>query len=158
MAENAYREAGGTPKKTIEELRAELEAKRAANLKKEETQHDEAAELQREIAIEDRRTEAYSLGLVEEQLLTIKFPGVGSCLFRTPQDLIYRNWAKKSGALKGELTGDPVVHDELVSKCILYPTYVEFGAATRERCPRAPTQFVSEMIKRMEGKVQAEGK
>ena len=144
--------------KTIEELRAELEAKRATNLEKEELQHDEAAELLREIAIEDKRTEAYGSGLVEEQLLTIKFPGVGPCLFRTPQDLVYRNWSKKSGALKGELTGDPAVHDELVAKCILYPTYAEFGSATRERCPRAPTQFVSEMIKRMEGKVQAEGK
>jgi hypothetical protein len=142
----------------IEKLRAELEAKRAANLEKERMQHDEAADIVREIAIEDKRTEAYASGLVEEQILTIKFPGVGLCLFRTPKDLIYRSWSKKSGALKGELTGDPAVHDELVAQCILYPTYTEFGAATRERCPRAPTQFVSEMIKRMEGKVQAEGK
>lgn len=144
--------------KTIEELRAELEAKRAANLKNEESQTDEAAEILREIAIEDARTAAYASGLVETQLLTIKFPGVGSCLFRTPKDLHYRAWSKKSGALKGDLTGDPVVHDELVAHVILYPTYAEFGAATRERCPRAPTQFVSEMIRRMEGKVQAEGK
>lgn len=153
-----YREQGGVPAKTVAELRAELEAKRAANLAKEELQRNEAADLEREIAIEDKRTEAYAAGLVEEQLLTIKFPGVGACLFRTPQDLVYRNWAKKSGALKGELTNDPAVHDELVSKCILYPTYAEFATAARERCPRAPTQFVSVMIQRMEGKVEAEGK
>lgn len=143
--------------KTIEELRAELEAKRATNLKNEESQTDESAELLREIAIEDARTAAYASGLVETQLVTIKFPGVGPCLFRTPKDLHYRAWSRKSGAGKGELTGDPVVHDELVERCILCPTYAEFGAATRERCPRAPTQFVSEMIKRMEGKVAAEG-
>jgi hypothetical protein len=153
-----FREQGGVPVKTVAELRKELEAKRAANLKKEEAQRNEATDLEREIAIEDKRTEAYAAGLVEEQLVTINFPGIGLCLFRTPQDLVYRNWAKKSGALKGELTNDPVVHDELVSKCILYPAYAEFSAAARERCPRAPTQFVSAMIQRMEGKIQAEGK
>lgn len=144
--------------KTIEELRAELEAKRAANFAKEATQHDEAAELERGIAIEDKRAEAYALGLVEEQLLTINFPGIGACLFRTPQDLVYRSWTKKSGALKGDLTNDPAVHDELVSKCILVPSYAEFAEAARNRCPRAPTQFVSAMIKRMEGKEATEGK
>lgn len=144
--------------KTIEELRAELEAKRAANLKKEESQRDEAAELAREIAIEDKRAEAYTSGCIEEQLFTIRFPGIGLCLFRTPQDLVYRNWSKKSGASTGQLTSDLAVHDELVSKCILYPEYKEFAAAARERCPRAPQQVVSGMIQRMEGKVEAEGK
>jgi hypothetical protein len=144
--------------KTIEELRAELEAKRAENLKAEATQTDESAELLREIAIEDKRKEAYASGLLESQLLTIRFPGVGLVLFRTPADLVYRSWSKKSGALKGELTEDTAVHDELVLHCVLEPNYKEFNAAARLRCPRAPTQFVSEMIKRMEGKVRAEGK
>ena len=145
--------------KTIEELRAELEAKRAANIKQEATQTDEAAELQREIAIEDKRAEAYnSYGLLESQLLTIRFPGIGLVLFRTPADLVYRSWSKKSGALKGELTEDTAVHDELVRHCVLEPAYKEFDALARKLCPRAPTQFVSEMIKRMEGKVKAEGK
>lgn len=144
--------------KTIEEMRAELEAKRSANLKKEESQRNEAAELAREIAIEDKRAEAYAAGLVEEQLFTIKFPGIGACLFRTPQDLVYRTWSKKSGAAKGELSSDLAVHDELVSKCTLCPTYAEFAAAARERCPKAPTDVVTAMIKRMEGKVEAEGK
>ena len=49
--------------KTIEELRAELEAKRAANLKQEATQTDESAELQREIAIEDKRFRSWSSSL-----------------------------------------------------------------------------------------------
>ena len=145
--------------KTIDELRAELEAKRAANLKKEESQTDEATELQREILIEDKRTEAYaSYGLLESQLLTIRFPGIGLVLFRPPADLVYRSWSKKSGALKGELTEDTAVHDELVRHCCLAPEYKEFDTLARLRCPRAPTQFVSEMIKRMEGKVKAEGK
>ena len=145
--------------KTIDELRAELEAKRAANLKKEESQTDEATEPQREILIEDKRTEAYaSDGLLESQLLTIRFPGIGLVLFRTPADLVYRSWSKKSGALKGELTEDTAVHDELVRHCCLAPEYKEFDTLARLRCPRAPTQFVSEMIKRMEGKVKAEGK
>lgn len=146
--------------KTIAELRAELEAKRAANTAKESATASAAehAALLRDIAIEDEREKQYAADVIEEQLITVAFPGVGRCLFRTPEDRVYRSWAKRSGVLKGDLVNDPVVHDELVAHCILVPKYDEFKALAAKRCPHAPVQLAGALIERMKGKVEAEGK
>jgi hypothetical protein len=143
---------------SIEEKRALLEAKKAANIAKEATQTNEEAALDREIAIEDARTEAYATGLVEEQLVEMEFPGVGRCLFRTPHDLDYRDWAKKSGVAKADLTGDMAVHDVLASKCLLVPVWKDFSKLSKERCPSAPLQIASALSERMKGKTEAAGK
>lgn len=141
-------------------LRATLAAKKAANEARNQ-EHADVAELEnlkREIAIEEKRAEAYASGLLEEQLLECEWPGMGKCLARTPRDDMYREFAHKSGMLKGDLVNDIAIHERIAGLCMLVPEGKEFLALARKRNPHAPVQFGSAMIKRMQGRLQDEGK
>jgi hypothetical protein len=147
--------------KTPKELLAEtLAAKRAANLVV-ESARDEAVEiedLERQIAIEDKRAEAYTMGILPEQLLEPHWPALGRCLARTPSEAVYRDFAKTSGMLRGELVNSLEIHEKLVLGCMLVPDGKSFLEQARKRNPHAIVQFGSAMIERMKGKLNEEGK
>ena len=145
---------------SLEKLREELAAKRAANEAKSATLGmSEEDKLRREITIEEKRAEAYASGLIEEQLLECEWPGIGKCLARTPSDVVYREFAVRSGMLKGaDLTNDVAVHEKVAMACMIVPSGDEFKKIARERNPHAPIQFGGAMLDRMRGKIGAEGK
>jgi hypothetical protein len=147
------------PRTGIELLREQLKAKRDAN---EATANargmSEEDQLKREIEIEEKRAEAYSKGLIEEQLLEPEWPGIGRCLARTPSDTVYREFAHKSGMLKGELVNDIAIHEKIAMQCMLVPDGKTFLELARKYNPHAPVQFGGAMLKRMGDKAASEGK
>lgn len=153
-------ETESKPKTRIEVLREELALKREATERAERAQAEviEIESLDRLIKIEEKRQEAYASGLKADQLLECKFPGLGHCLARTPSDLIYRNFAKASGMLKGELQNDIRNYELLAQNCLLVPTGSEFLEDTRRVNPNALIQLGSALIERMRGTVEASGK
>lgn len=163
---NAYREPGQVdteqPKlpSELDILRATLAAKRAANEahNQERADADESEQLKRAIAIEEKRAEAYASGLLEEQLLECEWPGIGKCLARTPRDDMYREFAHQSGMLKGDLVNNIAIHERIAGLCMLVPEGKDFLVLAKKRNPHAPVQFGSAMIKRMQGRLQDEGK
>lgn len=147
------------PKSRVEELREQLKAKRAAN-EAAPAAHGMSEEdlLLRDIAIEEKRAEAYAAGLLETQLIEGEWPGIGKCLARTPSDTVYREFAHKSGMLKGEMVNDIAVHEKVTLQCMLVPDGKTFIDLARSRCPHAPVQFGGAMIERMRGRLSNEGK
>jgi hypothetical protein len=151
---------GDQAKSKKEILQEQLAAKRAAN-QAIETARDDAVEietLERQILIEEKRSEAYAMGILPEQLLEPSWPGIGRCLARTPSELVYRDFAQKSGMLKGDLAGDLAVHEKLAMNCMLVPDGKTFLELARSRNMHAPVQFGTAMIERMKGQLSAEGK
>lgn len=148
------------PKSKKEMLLEQLAAKRAGNEAVERAREDaaELEDLERQILIEDKRKEAYASGLLPEQLLEPSWPGIGRCLARTPSDLVYREFAQKSGMLKGELVGDIAIHEKLAMQCMLVPDGKTFLDDARKRNMHAPVQFGTAMIERMKGRLGQEGK
>jgi hypothetical protein len=144
----------------LEKLRAQLEAKRNANKAFEDAaaEANEVEETKRAIAIEDKRAECYAAGLLPEQLGEAEFPAIGRVLFRSPPELIYDKFAKKSGMLKAELKDDIAVYDEVAHACVLVPDGKEFLRLSRERNPHARVQMGSALLQRMRDRLAAEGK
>lgn len=143
-----------------EELIEQLAAKRATIAAIEKAREDdvELADLERQVLIEDKRKEAYDAGLLPEQLLEPRWPGIGRCLARTPSDPVYRDFAHNSGMLKGELTNNIAIHEKLALHCMLVPEGKVFLEEARNRNPHAVLQFGTAMIERMKGKLNEEGK
>lgn len=151
--------ADQTQEQRLEELRAKLADKRAANIAAPNAHGpSEEDELQRDIEIEDKRAEAFRGGLIEDQLIEGKWGGIGKCLFRTPSDAVYREFAQKSGMLKGELVNDLSVHERLAFLCALAPDGKTFLDLARKYNPHAPVQVGGAMLKRMGDRALAEGK
>lgn len=148
------------PKSKLDLLREELEAKRAANVAIESAKAEQAEvdDLQRRIEIEDKRSEAYASGLLPDQLLEPSWPGIGRCLARTPADVVYREFATKSGMLKGELSGEIADYEKLAMNCMLVPAGRKFLDLARERNSHALVQFGHAMQERMRGRLNEEGK
>lgn len=162
---NATQEAGPAivEKKELtelEKLRAELKAKREANkvVEDQAAASAEVEETKRAIAIEAKRAECYDAGLLEGQLGEADFPAIGRVLFRSPAELVYEKFAKKSGMLKAELKDDTAVYDELAHACVLVPDGKEFLRLSRERNPHARVQMGSALLQRMRNRLAEEGK
>ncbi len=143
-----------------EELQKQLAEKRAANEAKAKIDEEAAAleALERDIEIEDAIEKAYANGLKDSQLVDITFRGVGRSLARIPQDAQWRKFCKKSGILKGELDGDPMVHEELVNAVMLAPDGKKFLELARNRNPHAVFDITSAISAAMRGERAKEGK
>lgn len=149
------------PKTRAQILAEQLATKRLKNQAREKAAEEAGEEerLAREIAIEDQRTAAYDAGLTNEQLIECEWPVIGKCLARTPSDVVYREFAHKSGILKGgDLTNDIAIHEKVAMACMLVPDGKTFVDLARSKNPHAPVQFGGAMIERMRGKMNAEGK
>lgn len=148
------------PMTELEKLRAELKAKREANEAREAAflQAAELEEAKRLIAIENKREEAYASGLTPDQLIEMHWPAIGRVLVRTPPELIYDKFAKKSGMLRAELKDDLAVYEELAHACVLVPDPKEFLRDARERCPHARVQLGGALLQRMRDRLEDEGK
>lgn len=148
------------PKSKKDLLREQLAAKRAANQAIETARGDavEIEDLERQILIEEKRGEAYAAGLLPEQLLEPVWPGIGRCLARTPSEPVYREFAQRSGMIRGELTGDIATHEKLAMNCLLVPEGKAFLDLARARNMHAPVQFGQAMIERMKGQLNEQGK
>jgi hypothetical protein len=146
-------------KTELETLQEQLKAKRAANdAAGAANGMSEIDRVKREIEIEDKRAEAFGKGLIEEQLLEPEWPGIGKCLARTPSEAVYREFAHRSGMLKGELVNDIAIHEKLALHCMLVPDGKTFIEQARLKNPHAPAQFAGAMLTRMRAKGLDEGK
>lgn len=144
----------------IEKLRAERDAKRAANAAKEKAEADarELDKLKRDIAIEDALSEAYAAGVKEEQIVELTWRGIGRCIARIPRDADWRDFAKRLGMLQGELKNDPAVHDMLAPRVMLVPSGKEFLELARERNPNAPFDLTNAVASAMRAERNERGK
>lgn len=144
----------------IERLRAHLAEKRAANQAKEAAE-EEAAELahvERDIEIEDKLAEAYAAGIRHEQILDLNWRGIGRCIGRIPRDANWRRFVDRGGILKGELKGDPALHEELSCAVMLVPDGKKFLELAREYNPNAPFDLTNAVYMAMRGERDHEKK
>lgn len=155
-----YREQGGTPSKTIEELRAELAAKRAENEASEQAERDadELQRLQREMAIEDAKKAARAQGVRQDLLLSFDFAGIGPCLGKVPTEVVYKRWTVDSGLAKGDMKPDLEPHYWLAHHVMIVPNGKEFVALCRERNPGAVVGVANAVVAHQQNKAAERGK